>query len=95
MLAAGELHRVAIPSVEEEALRDLVRAREDLRGDLMRARHRLAKLLLRHEIRFEGTQADRRFDGLAFGRACCAFMRSSRPAYVVRQRLVELDGPGQ
>jgi transposase len=40
LLAAGELHRVTVPSVEEEALRDLVRAREDLRGDLMRARHR-------------------------------------------------------
>jgi transposase len=58
LLAAGELHRVAVPSVEEEALRDLVRAREDLRGDLMRARHRLAKLLLRHEIRFDGPQAN-------------------------------------
>jgi transposase len=58
LLAAGELHRVAVPSVEEEALRDLVRAREDLRGDLMRARHRLAKLLLRHEIRFGGPQAN-------------------------------------
>ena len=45
LLVAGELHHVAVPSVEEEALRDLVRAREDLRGDLMRARHRLAKLL--------------------------------------------------
>ena len=33
LLAAGELHRVAVPSVEEEALRDLVRAREDLRGE--------------------------------------------------------------
>jgi transposase len=58
LLAAGELHRVAVPSVAEESLRDLVRAREDLRGDLMRARHRLAKLLLRHEIRFEGPQAN-------------------------------------
>jgi hypothetical protein len=58
LLAAGELRRVAVPSVEEEALRDLVRAREDLRGDLMRARHRLAKLLLRHEIRFDGPQAN-------------------------------------
>jgi transposase len=58
LLAAGELRRVAVPSVEEEALRDLVRAREDLRGDLMRARHRLAKLLLRHEVRFEGPQAN-------------------------------------
>jgi transposase len=58
LLAAGELRRVAVPAVEEEALRDLVRAREDLRGDLMRARHRLAKLLLRHEVRFDGPQAN-------------------------------------
>ena len=58
LLAAGELHPVAVPSVEAEALRDLVRAREDLRGDLMRARHRLAKLLLRHEVRFDGPQAN-------------------------------------
>jgi transposase len=56
LLVAGELHRVAVPSVEEESLRDLVRAREDLRGDLMRARHRLAKLLLRHDIRFGGSE---------------------------------------
>ena len=40
----------AVRTVEEEALRDLVRAREDLRGDLMRARQRLSKLLLRHGI---------------------------------------------
>jgi transposase len=33
-----------------EAARDLVRAREDARGDLMRARHRLSKLLLRQGI---------------------------------------------
>jgi transposase len=58
LLVAGELRAVAVPSVEEEALRDLVRAREDLRGDLMRARHRLAKLLLRHEVRFDGPQAN-------------------------------------
>jgi transposase len=56
LLVAGELHAVAVPTVEEEALRDLVRAREDLRGDLMRARHRLAKLLLRHDIRFDGPE---------------------------------------
>ena len=35
---------------DQEAARDLVRAREDCRGDLMRARHRLSKLLLRHGI---------------------------------------------
>jgi transposase len=56
LLLAGELRRVAVPGLEEEALRDLVRAREDLRGDLMRARHRLAKLLLRHDVRFDGPQ---------------------------------------
>jgi transposase len=56
LLVAGELHPVAVPSVDEEALPDLVRAREDLRGDLMRARHRLAKLLLRHDVRFDGPQ---------------------------------------
>jgi transposase len=56
LLVAGELHRVAVPSVDEEALRDLVRAREDLRGDLMRARHRLAKLLLRHDVGFDGPE---------------------------------------
>jgi hypothetical protein len=32
-----------------------VRAREDARGDLMRARHRLSKLLLRHERVYEGS----------------------------------------
>jgi len=54
LLMAGELHPVRVPSPEEEALRDLVRAREDVRGDLMRARHRVAKLLLRHDVRFAG-----------------------------------------
>lgn len=33
-----------------EAARDLVRAREDARGDLMTARHRVSKLLLRQGI---------------------------------------------
>ena len=41
---------MAVPSVEQEAARDLVRAREDVRGDLMSARHRLSKLLLRQGI---------------------------------------------
>jgi transposase len=54
LLMVGGLHPVRVPSSEEEALRDLVRAREDVRGDLMRARHRLGKLLLRHDIAFEG-----------------------------------------
>jgi transposase len=53
-LASGELVIVAVPSIEQEQLRDLVRCREDIRGDLMRARHRLGKFLLRREIHYEG-----------------------------------------
>ena len=48
------LHAVRVPSGEEEALRDLVRAREDVRGDLMRARHWMEKLLLRDDVRYDG-----------------------------------------
>ena len=50
LLRIGELPAVRVPSEAEEAARDLVRAREDARGDLMRARHRLSKLLLRQGI---------------------------------------------
>jgi transposase len=53
LLMIDGLHAVRVPSGEEEALRDLVRAREDLRGDLMRARQRLGKLLLRRDVRYE------------------------------------------
>jgi transposase len=55
LLMIGGLHPVRVPSNEEEALRDLVRGREDIRGDLMRSRHRLGKLLLRHDVRYEDT----------------------------------------
>jgi transposase len=53
LLMIDALHAVRIPSNQEEALRDLVRAREALRGDLMRARQRMGKLLLRHDVRYE------------------------------------------
>src|SRR5436305_10277499 len=57
LLLAGKLHPVRVPGPEEEALRDLVRAREAVRADLMRCRHRLSKLLLRHGMRFDDGQA--------------------------------------
>jgi transposase len=57
LLLAGKLAAVRVPGDEEEALRDLVRAREAVRVDLMRARHRLSKLLLRHDIRFDDGRA--------------------------------------
>jgi len=52
--AAGQLRPVVVPSRELEALRDLVRCREDLRGDLMRCRHRISKLLLGRGLLWEG-----------------------------------------
>jgi transposase len=55
LLAAGELVLVTIPSVEREQLRDLVRCREDIRADLVRARHRIGNFLLRREIYWEVT----------------------------------------
>jgi transposase len=57
LLRLGEVTAVAVPSVAQEAARDLVRAREDCRGDLMRARHRLSKLLLRQGVVYSGGQA--------------------------------------
>ena len=57
LLRPDEITPVAVPTVDQEAARDLVQAREDCRGDLMRARHRLSKLLLRHGIVYEGGAA--------------------------------------
>jgi transposase len=54
LLKLEEIVEVVVPSVEQEAARDLVRAREDVRGDLMRSRHRLSKLLLRNGIVYTG-----------------------------------------
>jgi transposase len=45
---AGELTAVRVPDREQEGVRDLIRAREDVRKDLVAAKHRLAKFLLRH-----------------------------------------------
>ncbi|GBD30717.1 hypothetical protein HRbin32_01826 [bacterium HR32] len=47
LLRSGELVPIWVPDEEHEALRDLTRAREDARVDLLRARHRLSKFLLR------------------------------------------------
>ena len=62
LLRLGEITPVRVPGPEEEAARDLVRAREDARGDLMRARHRLSKLLLRHGAVYDATAWTRAHD---------------------------------
>jgi transposase len=62
LLRLGEITPVRVPTPQEEAARDLVRAREDARGDLMRARHRLSKLLLRHGLVYDATAWTRTHD---------------------------------
>lgn len=57
LLRLGEITEVAVPEPEIEAVRDLVRARDDGRADLMRVRHRLSKLLLRQGIVYYGGTA--------------------------------------
>lgn len=49
---AGELTSIVIPEKEQESLRDLVRAREDALEDQQRARHRLARFLLRRGLKY-------------------------------------------
>ena len=48
LFRAGQLSSVRVPTVAEEAVRDLCRARADMVIDQTRARHRLGKFLLRH-----------------------------------------------
>ena len=57
LLKLDEIVEVTVPSPTQEAARDLVRAREDVRGDLMRSRHRVSKLLLRNGIVWSGGKA--------------------------------------
>jgi transposase len=48
LLRAGSLTRVVIPPPEIEAAREMTRAHDACRRDLMNARHRVSKMLLRH-----------------------------------------------
>jgi len=54
LLRAGLLTEVRAPTPAQEAVRDLCRAREDAKEDLMRGRHRLGKMLLRRGIAYAG-----------------------------------------
>jgi transposase len=50
LLLAGSLKQVIVPAAEVEAARELTRAHDACRRDLMTARHRVSKMLLRHGI---------------------------------------------
>jgi transposase len=54
LMRSGALTPVDVPAVEDEAIRDLSRAREDAIGDLKAAKFRLKAFLRRHDIRYTG-----------------------------------------
>jgi len=54
---AGELTPIYVPDAADEAMRDLVRAREDAVNVQRQVRHRLGALLLRNDIRYAGKTA--------------------------------------
>jgi transposase len=54
LMRSGDLTPVYVPTVEDEAIRDLCRAREDAIADLKAAKFRLKAFLLRHDIRYTG-----------------------------------------
>lgn len=54
LMRSGDLTPVYVPKVEDEAIRDLCRAREDVLRDLKAAKLRLKAFLLRHDIRYTG-----------------------------------------
>src|SRR5215475_4291385 len=54
LLRSGDLTPVYVPKVEDEAIRDLSRAREDVIRDLKAAKFQLKDFRLRHDIRYTG-----------------------------------------
>jgi transposase len=51
---SGDLTAVYVPTVDDEAMRDLTRAREDALSDCKDAKFRLKAFVLRHDIRYTG-----------------------------------------
>lgn len=54
---AGQLTAVNVPTREDEADRDMVRAREDVLSERLRSRNRLGKFLLRHGLVWRTTKS--------------------------------------
>jgi transposase len=105
LLRLGELVAVRVPEPHEEAARDLVRAREDARGELMRARHRLSKLLLRHGLVYDASAWTGAHDGwlrrqrfesrplaLAFEESYTAVVQAKTRRDALDQAIAELAG---
>lgn len=83
---AGELTVIRVPTREEEAARDLVRLREDILEDRLRARHRLGKFLLRQGRVYRETKGwgvahrqwlqGQRFEWAPLQQTCDAYLRT-------------------
>jgi transposase len=54
LLRSGDVSAIYVPTVDDEAIRDLSRAREDTVRDLKRSKVRLKAFLLRLDIRYAG-----------------------------------------
>lgn len=57
LLRAGELTGIHVPEPEDEAMRDLLRSRDQVRRAQHRARQQLKMFLLRHNLRYAGKSA--------------------------------------
>jgi transposase len=57
LFRAGELTGIYVPNAQDEAVRDLVRARHQAQRHQHRARQQLKMFLLRHNLRYAGTKA--------------------------------------
>jgi transposase len=95
---AGELTTITVPTPDQEAVRDLVRARENVCRDLTAARQRLGKFLIRHgRIFSEGRNWTLRYwSWLAkqqFERECerLTFEHYAREVKYLAQRRADLD----
>ena len=53
LLRSGEADAIYIPTAEDEAARDYLRARDDIKRELKRAKQQLLTFFLRHEFHYE------------------------------------------
>src|SRR5437879_2172024 len=81
LFRAGELTAIHVPDEAEEAVRDLVRCRDDIRRDVLRWRHRVLKLLARHGRAY--------LTGKTWSHAHCRWIRAQRFELPPLQRAFE------
>lgn len=87
-LRSGGLTMVAVPSAEQEWLRDLIRSRQSVQRDVGRLRKQIVQLLLRYGHRFR--------DGDAWTRRFWAWLKGIKltgeySSFVLTDKIVELE----